>query len=289
MSGDAALTPGAGERLRAAERRRLIEELVAARGSVAVEDLAESLGVTQSTIRRDLALLTEQGRLARTYGGAMPVAVPAEPSVGQRSHQAVAEKDRIARWAAAQIADGETVILDAGTTTGRLAHHLRGRSGLTVITSGLTAVAELADVSDIELVVLGGSVRHISQGLVGPLAELALSRLTADRVFLGADGLDAALGICEASLVQTRLKEQMAARAREVYVLADAGKLGRAPFGAWAQLPGPWTPVPRAPPGTRHPRLRPGQATARGPTGGGFPPAYPRHLTAVLVRAGSHT
>ncbi|WP_344944697.1 DeoR/GlpR family DNA-binding transcription regulator [Actinomadura miaoliensis] len=239
---EAVAAAGAGERLRAAERRRLIEELVAARGSVAVEELAASLGVTQSTIRRDLALLTERGRLARTYGGAMPVtAAPAESSVGQRSHEHVAEKDRIGRWAAAQIADGETVLLDAGTTTGRLAHHLRARTDLTVITSGLTAVTELADAPEIDLVVLGGSLRHISQGLVGPLAELALSRLTADRAFLGADGLDAALGICEASLVQTRLKEQMAERAREVYVLADASKLGRAPFGAWATLPGPWT------------------------------------------------
>ncbi|GLZ13918.1 DeoR family transcriptional regulator [Actinomadura sp. NBRC 104425] len=232
---------GAGERLRAAERRRLIEELVAARGNVAVEELAASLGVTQSTIRRDLALLTERGRLARTYGGAMPVTAAPEPPVGQRAHEHVAEKDRIARWAAAQIGDGESVLLDAGTTTGRVAHHLRSRTGLTVITNGLTAVTELADATEIDLVVLGGSLRHISQGLVGPLAELTLSRLTADRAFLGADGLDAALGICEASLVQTRLKEQMAERAREVYVLADASKLGRAPFGAWAALPGPWT------------------------------------------------
>ncbi|MCP2168440.1 DeoR/GlpR family DNA-binding transcription regulator [Goodfellowiella coeruleoviolacea] len=230
-----------GQRLRADERRALIEQLVTANGTAHVEQLARSLNVTPSTIRRDLSLLTEQGKLARTYGGAMPAAHVAEASLGQRSGQAVPEKDRIARWAAGQVRDGDTVILDAGTTTGRLAHHLAERVDLTVITNGLTAITELAQADGVEVVALAGTLRHISQGFVGPLAELTLSRLTADRVFLGADGLDARLGICEASLLQTRLKELMIARGGEVFVLADHSKLGQAPFTAWAPVQRPWT------------------------------------------------
>ncbi|MEV7090522.1 DeoR/GlpR family DNA-binding transcription regulator [Streptomyces sp. NPDC093085] len=230
-----------GERPRAGDRRELILRMVAADGTVAVEELARTLAVTPSTIRRDLALLTEQGKLARTYGGAITPGHAPEPSLNQRSGLAVAEKDRIARWAAARIARGDTVILDAGTTTGRLARHLRGRRELTVITNGLTTLVELAEADGIEVVTLGGTLRHVSHGFVGPLAELALSRLTADKVFLGADGLDAALGICEASLQQTSLKELMAARGAEVYVLADSGKFGQRPFTAWAPLDRAWT------------------------------------------------
>ncbi|GAA2351441.1 DeoR/GlpR family DNA-binding transcription regulator [Saccharopolyspora halophila] len=229
-----------GHRMTAGKRRALIERLVTEQGAVQVEELADALSVTSSTIRRDLSLLTEQGKLARTYGGAMP-ATTGEPSLGQRTALANAEKDRIARWAAKQIAPGDTVLLDAGTTTGRLAHHLREHSGLTVVTNGISVLTELVDADAVQVIGLGGEMRHISQGFVGPLAELTLSRISADKVFVGADGLDARLGICEASLLQTRLKEQMIARAREVYVLADRSKLGAAPFNAWAPLPATWT------------------------------------------------
>ncbi|MGR3935085.1 DeoR/GlpR family DNA-binding transcription regulator [Streptomyces sp. BRA346] len=233
---------GEGQRrLRAADRRDLIARTIRTDGAVVVEELARSLEVTPSTIRRDLALLTEQGAIARTYGGAMSAGHTPEPTLGQRSGLAVAEKDRIGRWAAARIAQGDTVILDAGTTTGRVAHHLRVRTELTVITSGLTALRALAEVDGIELITLAGTLRHVSQGFVGPLAELTLSRLTADKVFLGADGIDARRGICEASLQQTSLKEMMADRGREVFVLADSSKLGESPFTAWAPLDRPWT------------------------------------------------
>lgn len=230
-------------RLRAPERRELIVRTVTADGTVSVEDLAATLGVTPSTIRRDLALLTERGELARTYGGAITTHHTPEQSLGQRAGLAVAEKERIAAWAADRVAPGDTVILDAGTTAGRVARHLRAHTELTVIAGGLTALTELHDAEGVEVIALGGTLRQVSQGLVGPLAELTLSRLTADKVFLGADGLDARRGICEASLTQTALKELMAERATEVYVLADSSKLGRAPFTAWAPGPlrRPWT------------------------------------------------
>lgn len=227
-------------RLSAGQRRALIERLVTEQGAVQVEELAASLAVTPSTIRRDLQLLTDQGKLARTYGGAMP-ASSAEPSLGQRTALASAEKDRIAAWAADQVSIGDTLILDAGTTTGKLAHRLRERSGLTVITNSVMALTELVDADPVQVVSLAGELRHISQGFVGPLAELTLSRVTADKAFLGADGLDSRHGICEASLLQTRLKEQMIAQSREVFILADSSKLGAKPFNAWAPLPATWT------------------------------------------------
>ncbi|MGH3504849.1 MAG: DeoR/GlpR family DNA-binding transcription regulator [Nocardioidaceae bacterium] len=223
-------------------RRQQIERLLSTHGEATVDQLAAWLSVTASTIRRDLTRLTAQGAITRTYGGAIAALhTHTEPSVRQRTALARAEKDAIGCWAAGQIQEGETVMLDAGTTTGRLAHHLRDRESLTVITNGLTSVLELAAADGVDVIVLGGSLRHISQGLVGPLTDLMLTRLTADRVFLGADSLVAGRGICEASVVQTRTKEQMAERGRHLYVLVDSSKLGRSPFDAWAPLQRPYT------------------------------------------------
>lgn len=222
-------------------RREEIVRRATTTGLTTVEELAETFQVTASTIRRDLAMLTSQGRLTRTFGGAIAPNAHPEASLRQRIGEAFEAKRGIARWAASQIRPGETVLLDAGSTAGALAHELRSASALTVATTGLTALNELADVDAVRVECLGGTLRHLSHGLVGPLAEAALEKLTFDRAFLGADGVSPDSGICEADLQQTRLKELMARRAEHVYVLAHAAKLIRHPFHAWARLPRKWT------------------------------------------------
>lgn len=225
----------------AKQRRSRIIELLSAERSVNIEDLAQQLDVSASTIRRDLGRLAAEGNATRTYGGAVVSGLhPQEASLQQRALEARAEKDAIGRWAASQVHDGETVFIDAGTTAARVAHHIRTQS-LTVITNSLTALTELADADSVEVLVLGGRLRRISQGLVGPLTDMSLARLTADRAFLGADGLVADHGICEADTSQTYAKELMAARSTEVYVVADSSKVGYAPFTAWAPLERSWT------------------------------------------------
>ncbi|GAA2658883.1 MULTISPECIES: DeoR/GlpR family DNA-binding transcription regulator [Actinosynnema] len=223
-------------------RRAQIVELATTSGLASVEELAGEFDVTASTIRRDLAQLTADGKLARTYGGAIALATHLESSLRQRVGDAYQAKRGIARWAARQVAPGETVLLDAGSTVGALAHELRAAAPpLTVVTTGLTALQALADVDEVRVECLGGTLRHVSQGFVGPLAEASLERLTFDRAFLGADGVTADRGINEADLDQTRLKELMARRADSVYVLAHADKLGRKPFHAWTRLEPGWT------------------------------------------------
>jgi DeoR/GlpR family transcriptional regulator of sugar metabolism len=228
--------------MRASERRDEIDRMLSAGGEVKVVELAERLHVTSSTIRRDLDRLRSEGRLTRTYGGAVGGAYPGGgPAVPERAMRARRQKDAIGRWAAAQVGDRETVILDAGTTTGRVAFHLRGRQRLTVVTNGITTLIELAQAAQVEVVMLGGTFQRMGQCFAGPLTELTLNRLSADKVFLGADGLVGSRGICDASPVQTRCKELMAERARRVFVLADSSKIGRAPFDAWAPLEYPYT------------------------------------------------
>lgn len=209
-----------------------------------VDELADLLQVTESTIRRDLAHLRQQGHITRTYGGAAaaPSAPPPpEASLDERATLARRQKDAIARHATRYITSTRTILLDAGTTTGRLAHHLAHAKGLIVATNGLTVLNELAHADDVEVIGLGGRLRHVSQGFIGPTAEHAVRRISAQAAFLGADGLVAERGICEADPAQTSLKELMAAQAERIYVLADSTKLGHAPFDSWAPLEQPWT------------------------------------------------
>jgi DeoR/GlpR family transcriptional regulator of sugar metabolism len=226
----------------ASERRRDIVELAHTSGLASVDDLSRRFDVTPSTIRRDLAQLTARGEIARTYGGAMALGPSgAEPSFRQRTGEAGVAKSSIARWARRQLVDGETILLDAGSTVSALARELRHGFTGTVATTSIAVVQQLAETDRVHVECLGGTLRVASQGFVGPLTEASLERMTFDRVFLGADGVLATGHVVEADLAQTRLKELMCRQSERVYVLADGSKLGRATFHARAALPAGWT------------------------------------------------
>lgn len=225
----------------ARQRRDEIARLAATTGLASVEELAGRYEVTASTIRRDLARLESDGLLARTYGGAIFIAHESESSLLERQGEASRAKEAIARWAAGRIGANEHVLLDGGSTVGALATLLRAHEGLTVTVMGLNALYELSSVEGIEVRSPGGTVRASSQSFVGPVTEAAIERMTFDRVFLGADGVTADYGLCEADQGQTRLKELIAGRAPDVYVLADGSKVGSRPFHTWARLPKPWS------------------------------------------------
>jgi DeoR/GlpR family transcriptional regulator of sugar metabolism len=225
--------------LTASERRTAIRDLLRSR-PVGVDELAASFGVTASTIRRDLATLTEAGEIVRTYGGALAAGADEQP-LYERQTLAAAEKAAIAREAERHIQPGQLLIFDSGTTVGALATRLVKWYGISVATTGLTTLNALADAEGVELISLGGVMRHISQGTVGPLTEEALARFTADAVFMSADGVVVGRGLCEASVEQASVKGTMIERAAAVYVLADSSKLGRADSHWWTPLPERWT------------------------------------------------
>jgi DeoR/GlpR family transcriptional regulator of sugar metabolism len=228
-------------KLSSGQRRGRIVEMAATNGLASVEELSARLGVTPSTIRRDLAMLTGEGKLARTYGGALSLEPHPEASLRQRLGEAFAAKRAIAEWCCGQIVSGENILLDAGSTTAALAQELTRFSKLSVTTVGLTVLEILAEAPELEVIVLGGRLRSLSQSFVGPMAEAALERMSFDRAFIGADGVRADRGINEKDLEQTRLKELMMERADHVYVLAHGAKIGKAPFHAWAVMPSRWT------------------------------------------------
>jgi DeoR family transcriptional regulator, fructose operon transcriptional repressor len=219
--------------MNARERRaRLLDEVRGGAGHI--HELADQFRVSPSTIRRDLTVLERDGHVVRTYGGAV------ERSVQEKDARNSAEKEEIARNAAAVIEDGEIVVLDAGTTTGRLAAHLAHRR-LTVVTNGLTAVLALAESPAVELIVLGGRLRQPNAAIVGATVSEQLRHIGADRVFLGTDGLHPEKGLCSPSLEQAHLKYTMLHSARNAYVLADHSKMGQEPFSYWTPLDRPHT------------------------------------------------
>jgi DeoR/GlpR family transcriptional regulator of sugar metabolism len=203
-----------------AQRRQAI--LRAVRGGTAhVSALADEFGVSEMTVRRDLEALARDGKLERVRGGA--VNVESERPFSEIAVERLEAKDRIGRAAAALVEDGQTVMLDIGTTTLQVARHLRGRS-LTVITTNLAAYEELLPEPEIELVLPGGLVRRNYRSLVGMLAEDALRRLRADIAFLGTSGIDAELAVWDTTMVEVPIKRAMIAASQRTVLLADAAK-----------------------------------------------------------------
>lgn len=226
--------------MRQATRRRHDELVALLRDGVGeVETLAARVGVSASTVRRDLTFLAGEGRIARTYGGALVPEMFRERSFSESTELHAEEKARIARAAVGLLGAGESVFVDAGTTCLALAKLLTGPR--TVFTRGLESALALARTPEVETVMLGGTVRPLSHGLVGPLSGLALHRISFDVAVLGADAVDPERGLGEPTADETWVKEQAAARARRVVIVADSAKLGPAPVPAWLPLEPGWT------------------------------------------------
>jgi len=210
------------------ERRRRICELLKEEGRVTVDSLAARFGTSQVTIRADLSMLESAGALTRTHGGALSVP-EADQSLNVKQLQHHAEKVRIAEAAASLIRNGETIILDSGTTTAEIARRIRtlALQSVNVVTNALNIAALLIDVPSVRLIVPGGILRRESNSLSGPMAEAALGTLQANRLYLGADGVDPQIGVMTPHLAEAELNARMIAISREVVVVADASKFTR--------------------------------------------------------------
>lgn len=218
------------------QRQRIIRERMRAGQGVKVAELAAEFAVSESTIRRDLRDLVESGLLERTHGGAVPVGTLDEPSIAEKREHNLTEKVAIARVAAAMVQDGESIILDAGTTTLEIARQLRSRQGLTVVTNAYNIVMELAGSGNIEVVVTGGVARGNTMALVGPTAEHMLEGINVDRVFLGTNGVDLTRGLTVPTQAEAMVKRRMVAAARQVVVVADHTKMNKVSFAAIAPI-----------------------------------------------------
>jgi DeoR/GlpR family transcriptional regulator of sugar metabolism len=202
--------------------QRRVEILRAVRsGTAHVSDLAESFGVSEMTVRRDLHALASDGKLERVHGGAVQHAF--EPGFEKIEVERFDVKDRLGATAASLVEDGQTVMIDIGTSTLQMARHLHGKK-ITVVTTNLAVVEELLPDPEIELVLPGGIVRRNYRSLVGVLAEDSLRQLKSDVAFLGCSGVDLDLGVWDTTMVEVPIKRLMIAGADLTVLIADAAK-----------------------------------------------------------------
>jgi DeoR family transcriptional regulator, fructose operon transcriptional repressor len=210
--------------------------LVSQQGECSVEELIEILGVSGMTIRRDLQALAEQGKVIRTHGGAaLAERISFEFDFLRRAKQQQAAKAAIGATAAALVEEGQSLLLDSGTTTLALSRQLRGHR-LTVITTSLPIASQLQYDPQITVLLLGGYLRAGSPDLAGALTESNLETLHADVAFIGADAIDARGAVYNQSPEVARMLTKMAAAANRVFVVADHTKLGRTALWRFGQL-----------------------------------------------------
>jgi len=217
------------------ERLGRILELLARDGSVAVSVLAEELGVSEATVRRDLQALGDQRLLERSHGGAVAHGTAHELPVRYRTGRSD-EKRRIAQAASELVTDGMAIGLTGGTTTTEVARMLGLRQGLTVVTNALNIAVELAVRPDLKLIVAGGVARATSYELVGSLADATLRSVYVDIAFVGVDGVDAERGLTTQNEVEAATNRVLMDRAKRTVVVADATKLGRVAFAEIAGI-----------------------------------------------------
>ncbi|HET7660344.1 MAG TPA: DeoR/GlpR family DNA-binding transcription regulator [Oryzihumus sp.] len=211
----------------AEERQQHILETARTDGRVEVTALAEQLDVTPETVRRDLTALERRGLLRRVHGGAIPVErLGFEPAVATREERLVTEKERIAKAALAELPDEGTILIDAGTTTGRLAELLPRDRELTVVTNSLTVAGQVATQANLSLYLLGGRVRGRTLACVGEWAERALADIFVDVAFVGTNGLSRERGLTTPDQSEAAVKRAMISSARRAVVLTDHSKVG---------------------------------------------------------------
>lgn len=209
-------------------RRRKILEVLHSEGECTVDRLADSLQVSDMTIRRDLQALADEGLLLRTHGGASPIEnVRFEFQFLKRAQQRRTQKEAIGTVAATLVKEGSSVLLDSGTTTLAVARQLRKLQHFTVITTSLPIASVMQRAGNADILLLGGFLRRESPDLEGPLTESNLDTLQTDLAILGADGIDAAGNVYSASLTTARLLTIAVKAAAKVYVVVDSSKIGR--------------------------------------------------------------
>lgn len=216
-------------------RRERIASMLKDRGSVQVQDLAKQFDVSTVTIRKDLKFLDDQGIATRSYGGAMlknkspnnSVLINNELAIERKQALHANEKSSIGKVAADLVKAGDSIILDSGSTTIQIASYLSSKKDVTIVTNDLNVVNVLAQSEDLNVLLLGGTLRQKNMSFFGSQAENALRDLHVDKLFLGVDGFDMDRGITTHFEAEALLNRLMCNVASEIVVVTDSSKFGQ--------------------------------------------------------------
>mgnify|MGYP003538209269 FL=1 len=218
------------------ERLKKIAEYVQNQSRASVQELCSLFKVSESTVRRDLTELEDRKLLKRTHGGALDLrSVSFEPTYSEKEDIYKEEKSRIAKKAAELIQDGDSLIIDAGTTTSYLALELLKFHNITVVTNSINLLQKLSSILGIEIMSTGGTLRKNTMALVGPMAEDSLNHIRVDKAFIATNGFDVSEGLTTPNIVEAHIKQKMISVADQVYILADHSKIGHVSFAKFGK------------------------------------------------------
>jgi len=213
------------DKINTVTRRAKILDQLEHEGHVTTHSLSENFNVSEVTIRNDLLHFEKQGLLHRTRGGALrDQRVRIDHDLREKSKIHLIEKQKIAKKAREFINDGDSIILDSGTTTQEIAKRFADVSNLTVITNGVNVAAEIARNQNVRLIMPGGMLRENSLSLVGSLSENSIRQYNCDKLFLGVDGIDSSYGISTPNFEEAHLNSVMIEIAQELFVVTDSSK-----------------------------------------------------------------
>lgn len=215
------------------ERRSLILSILETGEAISVTRLSQQLGISEVTIRKDLTELQRRNLVVRTRGGAIRVpktAAGEDTKIEDKRLYNIREKQAIGRLAASLIHNGDTILLDSGTTTLEVAKNLDRLQQLTVITNSMDIALELLHYNRFTIILLGGHVRQTSHSSVGPLAEATLKNFYCDKLFLGIDSFNMEDGISTPNIEEAHLNQNMIDMSKEVIAVCDSSKFNRRSF-----------------------------------------------------------
>ena len=213
------------------KRRTAILESLNKKGKLSVKDLSKLHNISDVSIRNDLIQLEKKGLLIRTRGGAIknqPISI--DPSLDQRLKSNLKEKQKIGARAALFVNEGDTIVMDSGSTTIEVARNLKKINGLKIITNSLPIADVLADNKNIKVILPGGVLRGEMKSLTGSITERVIQTFNCDLAFIGADSIISDKGIFTPSVSEAALSNYMIKISRQVIVVADSSKLNRRSF-----------------------------------------------------------
>ena len=219
------------------ERWNKILDLLDKEGSLSLKELMEHCDVSEATVRRDLTNLEAKNLLFRTHGGAIKrsVARGSEDSVEMKRADFLQEKREVAKYICDNILQsGQTIYLDAGTSTYEMIEHLRDRK-LTVVTNSTYHLPKLIN-NKIHTIILGGTIKHSTQAVIGSVAIEQLKKYSFDMCFIGCNGIDENFGVTTAEENESFIKATALKNSKKKYILADKSKFGHRKFQKFAEL-----------------------------------------------------
>jgi DeoR family fructose operon transcriptional repressor len=218
------------------ERKKKIIEAVYAAGSLSVFQLADQLGMSPATVRRDLHEICEEGLLIRTHGGAMKPENPIVTSFVEKASANDTKKELIARAASELVADGDTIFLDCGSTVFRMCNYLKKKNDLRVITNSLPVLAALIEVPSLHINLIGGELDKARKAIHGQKAVQHIDSYHAAKAFIGVDGISAENGLTAHSEHESSITAAFIRNSGQTILLCDSSKIGRDSYIKFAGL-----------------------------------------------------